>query len=46
MEQAVLDGRPRRPVRLADRDHPRIDLFQVGVIEVGAELCAYPKILS
>jgi hypothetical protein len=43
MEQAVLDGHPWRPVPLADRDHPRIDLLKVGVIKVGADLCAHPK---
>jgi len=43
MEQAVLDGRPWRSVPLAERDYLRIDLLQVGVIEVGAELRAHPK---
>ncbi|WP_406100986.1 hypothetical protein OG698_01890 [Streptomyces sp. NBC_01003] len=46
MDQAALDGCPWRPVPLTDRDHRRIDLLQVGVIEVGTDLCADLKSLG
>ncbi|UXX91751.1 hypothetical protein N7U49_04110 [Streptomyces sp. AD2-2] len=42
MEQTVRYGRPRRAAPLADRDHPRVDLLQVGVVEVRAVLRADP----
>ena len=42
MEQTLLYGRPRRTAPLADRDHARVDLLQVGVVEIRALLGADP----
>jgi hypothetical protein len=38
MEQTAFDRDPRRTLPLPNSNHPRINLLQIGVIEVGADL--------